>query len=213
MQTSVATLEKLGFEVVSSGWRPLRPLDEGETYTWSELGDRFDFAANYLSIAGGMVPRPERDAVLLITHPQGGRSFDYGDYWDGSDLIYTGRGLDGDQKLEGANLDVAENRRQLLLFEHSGARELIYLSEVTCTEYWETMAPDRSGPAVARVSEPAEITTVISDFGGVLTTPLVQSFAAVQDETGIAFEELATAMARIQEEDGRHPLYELETGT
>jgi putative hydrolase of the HAD superfamily len=62
------------------------------------------------------------------------------------------------------------------------------------------------------MSEPRGITTVISDFGGVLTTPLVQSFAAVQDETGIPFEELAKAMARIQEEDGRHPLYELETG-
>jgi putative hydrolase of the HAD superfamily len=62
------------------------------------------------------------------------------------------------------------------------------------------------------MSEPGGITTVISDFGGVLTTPLVQSFAAVQDETGIPFEELAKAMARIQEEDGRHPLYELETG-
>jgi putative hydrolase of the HAD superfamily len=62
------------------------------------------------------------------------------------------------------------------------------------------------------MSEPGAITTVISDFGGVLTTPLVQSFAAVQDETGIPFEELAKAMARIQEEDGRHPLFELETG-
>jgi epoxide hydrolase-like predicted phosphatase len=62
------------------------------------------------------------------------------------------------------------------------------------------------------MSEPGLITTVISDFGGVLTTPLVQSFAAVQDETGIPFEELAKAMARIQEEDGRHPLFELETG-
>ena len=56
------------------------------------------------------------------------------------------------------------------------------------------------------------ITTVISDFGGVLTTPLVQSFAAVQDETGIPFEELATAMGRLEEEDGKHPLYELEKG-
>jgi putative hydrolase of the HAD superfamily len=56
------------------------------------------------------------------------------------------------------------------------------------------------------------ITTVISDFGGVLTTPLVQSFAAVQDQTGIQFEELAKAMARVQEEDGAHPLFELETG-
>ena len=62
------------------------------------------------------------------------------------------------------------------------------------------------------MSPPASITTVISDFGGVLTTPLVQSFAAVQDETGIPFEELAKAMGRIEEADGRHPLYELETG-
>jgi putative hydrolase of the HAD superfamily len=62
------------------------------------------------------------------------------------------------------------------------------------------------------MSKPREITTVISDFGGVLTTPLVQSFAAVQDETGIPFEELAKAMGRIEEADGKHPLYELETG-
>jgi putative hydrolase of the HAD superfamily len=56
------------------------------------------------------------------------------------------------------------------------------------------------------------ITTVISDFGGVLTTPLIQSFAAVQDETGVPFEELGNAMTRIAEEDGHHPLFELETG-
>jgi putative hydrolase of the HAD superfamily len=62
------------------------------------------------------------------------------------------------------------------------------------------------------MSEAPRITTVISDFGGVLTTPLIQSFAAVQDETGVPFEELAKAMSRIQEREGRHPLYELETG-
>jgi putative hydrolase of the HAD superfamily len=63
------------------------------------------------------------------------------------------------------------------------------------------------------MSDGPRITTVISDFGGVLTTPLIQSFAAVQDETGVPFEELAKAMASIQQrEDGRHPLYELETG-
>jgi putative hydrolase of the HAD superfamily len=56
------------------------------------------------------------------------------------------------------------------------------------------------------------ITTVISDFGGVLTTPLIQSFAAVQDKTGVPFEELVNGMTKIQEEDGRHPLFELETG-
>jgi putative hydrolase of the HAD superfamily len=62
------------------------------------------------------------------------------------------------------------------------------------------------------VSSAGRITTVISDFGGVLTTPLVQSFAAVQDETGISFEELAKAMGRIEAADGAHPLYELEKG-
>lgn len=59
---------------------------------------------------------------------------------------------------------------------------------------------------------PGSVTAVISDFGGVLTSPLIQSFAAVQDETGIPFEELGKAMARIESEDGRHPLFELETG-
>jgi putative hydrolase of the HAD superfamily len=62
------------------------------------------------------------------------------------------------------------------------------------------------------MSDAAKITTVISDFGGVLTTPLVQSFAAVQDETGIPFEQLGKAMATIQERDGKHPLFELEKG-
>jgi putative hydrolase of the HAD superfamily len=62
------------------------------------------------------------------------------------------------------------------------------------------------------MSDGTKITTVISDFGGVLTTPLVQSFAAVQDETGIPFEQLGKAMATIQERDGKHPLFELEKG-
>jgi putative hydrolase of the HAD superfamily len=62
------------------------------------------------------------------------------------------------------------------------------------------------------MSSPNKITTVISDFGGVLTTPLIRSFAAVQDKTGVPFEELGKAMATIEQEEGRHPLHELETG-
>ncbi len=62
------------------------------------------------------------------------------------------------------------------------------------------------------VESDRRVTTVISDFGGVLTTPLVQSFAAVQDQTGIPFEQLGKAMAKIAEEEGKHPLYELEKG-
>ena len=56
------------------------------------------------------------------------------------------------------------------------------------------------------------IRAVISDFGGVLTTPLLGSFAAFQDETGISPESLARAMHRIAEREGEHPLFELERG-
>jgi len=56
------------------------------------------------------------------------------------------------------------------------------------------------------------IEVVISDFGGVLTSPLVQSFMAFQDETGISGETLGHAMQRIGEADGEHPLFELERG-
>jgi putative hydrolase of the HAD superfamily len=56
------------------------------------------------------------------------------------------------------------------------------------------------------------IHAVISDFGGVLTTPLLGSFLAFQNETGIPTEALGRAMQRISERDGAHPLFELETG-
>jgi putative hydrolase of the HAD superfamily len=53
---------------------------------------------------------------------------------------------------------------------------------------------------------------VISDFGGVLTTPLLRSFVAFQEETGISFESLGRAMQSAAEEDGAYPLFELEKG-
>jgi putative hydrolase of the HAD superfamily len=56
------------------------------------------------------------------------------------------------------------------------------------------------------------IRAVISDFGGVLTTPLIQSFASFQDETGISPEALGRAMQRAADRDGAHPLFELECG-
>ena len=57
------------------------------------------------------------------------------------------------------------------------------------------------------------IRALISDFGGVLTTPLLESFLAYQRESGISFEDLGAAMAKLmQEDDGRHPLFELEKG-
>jgi putative hydrolase of the HAD superfamily len=56
------------------------------------------------------------------------------------------------------------------------------------------------------------IEAVISDFGGVLTSPLLDSFAAFQDSSGISLEALGKAMGAIWERSGANPLFELETG-
>jgi putative hydrolase of the HAD superfamily len=57
------------------------------------------------------------------------------------------------------------------------------------------------------------IRAMISDFGGVLTTPLMESFLAYQRETGVSLEDLGAAMGRLMDSDGgRHPLFELEKG-
>jgi putative hydrolase of the HAD superfamily len=56
------------------------------------------------------------------------------------------------------------------------------------------------------------IEVVISDFGGVLTTPLLQSFVAFQDETGVSTETLGKAMVAATEENGENPLFEMERG-
>jgi putative hydrolase of the HAD superfamily len=58
----------------------------------------------------------------------------------------------------------------------------------------------------------AEIKAVISDFGGVLTTPLIQSFMAFQDETGISAETLGKGMQAAAEANGENPLFEMERG-
>jgi putative hydrolase of the HAD superfamily len=58
----------------------------------------------------------------------------------------------------------------------------------------------------------AEIEAIVCDFGGVLTTPLLTSFMAIQDEIGISPELLGEAMRALTEEDGENPLYALERG-
>ena len=62
------------------------------------------------------------------------------------------------------------------------------------------------------MAEGAEIKAIISDFGGVLTTPLLASFMAVQDEIGISAEDLGKAMRAVTEERGENPLFEMERG-
>ena len=56
------------------------------------------------------------------------------------------------------------------------------------------------------------IEAVISDFGGVLTTPLLAAFAAVQEDLDVPLEAYGAAMAHSLEHDGEHPLFALERG-
>ena len=53
---------------------------------------------------------------------------------------------------------------------------------------------------------------LITDFGGVLTSPLHEGFLAYQEESGVSLEQLGRAMARATEEHGDHPLFQLERG-
>ncbi|HET7454312.1 MAG TPA: HAD family phosphatase [Solirubrobacterales bacterium] len=56
------------------------------------------------------------------------------------------------------------------------------------------------------------IRAVVSDFGGVLTTPLLGSFERVQDEIEIPAEYLGQALRAAAEARGDNPLFELERG-
>jgi epoxide hydrolase-like predicted phosphatase len=53
---------------------------------------------------------------------------------------------------------------------------------------------------------------VVCDFGGVLTTPLIDAFLHYQERSGISFEEVVAAMGRLTAASGKNPLHELEKG-
>lgn len=55
---------------------------------------------------------------------------------------------------------------------------------------------------------PVEV--LVCDFGGVLTSPLMHSFAAFQESSGVPLEALGRAMGASAERDGEHPLFALE---
>ena len=79
----------------------------GAPVTWSQVADQFDFLEGRFSVGGGMIYVRQHDALLLITHPDGGRTHNYGDRFDpdSGHLLYVGKGLEGDQRMS------AENRR------------------------------------------------------------------------------------------------------
>jgi putative hydrolase of the HAD superfamily len=60
----------------------------------------------------------------------------------------------------------------------------------------------------------SRIEAVVSDFGGVLTTPLMASFLALQDAHGVSVEDFGEAMraAAAKAGDGEIPLFRLERG-
>jgi putative hydrolase of the HAD superfamily len=63
------------------------------------------------------------------------------------------------------------------------------------------------------MAEPATtIRAIISDFGGVLTTPLLESFQSLQDEIGVSPEHFGAALRTLTEETGENPLYAMERG-
>lgn len=67
--------------------------------------------------------------------------------------------------------------------------------------------------AEAGAAAGGRIEAVVSDFGGVLTTPLMNSFLAVQDAHGISAEDFGKAMRAVAEAgDGENPLFKLERG-
>src|SRR5262245_35885161 len=56
------------------------------------------------------------------------------------------------------------------------------------------------------------IQAVVSDFGGVLTSPILLAFNRLQDDIDVPIEAYGAAMAYSLEHDGEHPLYVLERG-
>ncbi len=56
------------------------------------------------------------------------------------------------------------------------------------------------------------IEAIISDFGGVLTSPLIDAFRAFHEVSGIPLQALGLALQALHDRDGVNPLCEIETG-
>ena len=120
-------------------------LIEGTVYTWDELGEYFDFGRDYFRSFGGITYNKHRKSIIAITHPGGAQHIDYQDYWDGNDLIYTGQGMNGDQKLRSHNLRLSGNTEPILLFERHSKFNLKFLGVTSCVNHWWSEGPDEKG--------------------------------------------------------------------
>lgn len=66
--------------------------------------------------------------------------------------------------------------------------------------------------AAGPLPRPDGIRAIVSDFIGVLTTPIAGVFTQFQEEVGIPPEALRHALARATQRTGTNPLFELECG-
>ncbi|GLF96722.1 HAD family hydrolase [Streptomyces yaizuensis] len=73
------------------------------------------------------------------------------------------------------------------------------------------MSPAPRAAAAALTAGPP-ITTLVCDYGGVLTNPLAETYAIFSDSTGIPVEDLRGAFDRATRRYGVSPMAELETG-
>ncbi len=71
---------------------------------------------------------------------------------------------------------------------------------------------NRDDPRDRAVVSPTGPHAVITDFGGVLTSPLAGAFSAFEAHSGVPLVELGRAMAAEGVRRGVNPLFELETG-
>jgi putative hydrolase of the HAD superfamily len=62
------------------------------------------------------------------------------------------------------------------------------------------------------MTETAKIEAIVSDFGGVLTTPLLPTFLNLQDEIGVEPGDFGKALAAATEQHGDNPLFAMERG-
>ncbi|RKH14335.1 hypothetical protein D7V97_03375 [Corallococcus sp. CA053C] len=148
-----ARLEALGFAMsvkasegpAPDGSKEQPRLEVGRVYSWDELGEIFHCKPAYFGSAGGMISRPMVWALILITHIGGAKSFDYDDHWEGKDLIYTGRGQTGDQRMEAQNSYLARNQFTNFVFEGAGTYRLRFLGLAQCAQHWWSTGPDSTG--------------------------------------------------------------------
>lgn len=58
----------------------------------------------------------------------------------------------------------------------------------------------------------SDVRVIVSDFGGVLTNPLIDAFREWEEASRVSLEDLGNAMLEVAEQLGENPLYKLERG-